>query len=68
MSNRRRLFGEVAVELNFLTEERLAEALRIQRTQEETGQPRQLLGEVLRDLGYITSSQVAAVRRKILGR
>ncbi len=54
-------FGVIAIEKEFITPEQLFEALKIQIIEEIENSKHQLIGEILRDKGYLTKSQVNEV-------
>ncbi|MCK5579623.1 MAG: serine/threonine protein kinase, partial [Planctomycetes bacterium] len=56
-------FGKLAVQLEFVTREQLAECTKIQRKIKELGVEPKKLGEVLRDKGYVTEEQVNHIFR-----
>jgi hypothetical protein len=53
-----RRFGFIAIEKGFIKAEQLYEALLRQRAQETGGAERRPLGIILKDLGYLSVSQV----------
>ncbi|MCK4909081.1 MAG: serine/threonine protein kinase [Planctomycetes bacterium] len=56
-------FGKLAVQLEFVTREQLAECTKIQRKIKELGVEPKKLGEVLLDKGYVTEKQVNHIFR-----
>jgi hypothetical protein len=54
-------FGALAVEKGFVTLDQIIEAIGIQARENIEGKGRRLIGEILRDLGYITASQIYEV-------
>lgn len=54
----RRRFGFIGIEKGFINAEHLYEALLRQRAQETGSAERRLLGMILKDLGYLSVSQV----------
>ena len=65
MSSEPRLFGEVALEKQFVTVSELYEALTMQARAEVRGEPYKFLGEILSDLGYMKETQVLEVLHEI---
>jgi len=53
-----RRFGFIAIEKGFIKADQLYEALMRQRAQETGGTERRLLGMILKDLGYLSVSQI----------
>ena len=53
-----RHFGFIAIEKGFIRADQLYEALMRQRAQETGGTERRLLGMILKDLGYLSVSQI----------
>jgi hypothetical protein len=53
-----RRFGFIGIEKGFITADHLYEALIKQRAQETGSTERRLLGMILKDLGYLSVSQV----------
>lgn len=62
-----RLFGEAAFEASLVSTAQLYEALTVQAKQDVTGAPRQFLGEILVELGYLTEQQVLKVLTQLHG-
>jgi hypothetical protein len=56
-----RRFGFIAIEKGFIKVDQLYEALIKQRAQETGGAERRPLGMILKDLGYLTVSQIDEV-------
>ena len=54
----RRRFGFIAIEKGFIKADQLYEALIRQRAQETGGAERRPLGMILKDLGYLSVSQI----------
>ena len=54
-------FGIVAVEKGFITAEQLIEAMKTQIMEEIKNSKHLLIGEILRDKGYLTKAQVREV-------
>jgi hypothetical protein len=54
-------FGALAVEKGFVTLDQVIEAIGIQARESIEGRGKRLIGEILRELGYITPQQVYAV-------
>jgi hypothetical protein len=52
------LIGDILRELGFVTAEQIAEALKIQSSDKEQGQPHRLLGQILLDMGYCQSHEL----------
>ncbi|MEM7261422.1 MAG: hypothetical protein AAF488_05480 [Planctomycetota bacterium] len=65
MSAEPRLFGEVALEKQYVKVSELYEALTIQVRAEVSGEPYRFLGEILSDLGFMTEKQVLEVLNEI---
>ena len=64
----RKLFGEVALELGFVTPSQLYEALTQQvKTKERTGVEK-LLGQVLLELGYLDTDQIQRIIDRVYPR
>lgn len=61
MENHEMRFGAVAVERGFVTSRQLVAALKIQIQDELEGNKYRLTGEILRDEGYMTDSQIDEV-------
>ena len=51
-------FGIVAIESGFITPEQLIEAMQIQVYEDIAGTKHRLIGEILREKGYITEVQI----------
>jgi hypothetical protein len=62
-----KLFGEVALELGFVTTDKLYEALTIQARAEVEKKAYRALGQILLELGYMTEKQVLEVLKVIHG-
>ena len=62
-----RMFGEVAFEKGYISTAQLYEALSRQAHQEAENQPRQFLGEILVDLGYMSEKQVLEILTEMHG-
>jgi len=56
-----RIFGQVAIAKEFLTESQLNHALQEQASRESAGKPYQRIGEVLADMNALTTQQVAEI-------
>ena len=54
-------FGQIALEMGFITENQMVEAFRYQHQQSLSGQEHHLLGNILLDRGWMTSNQVEEV-------
>jgi hypothetical protein len=54
-------FGQTAVEMGFITESRLKEALCLQVDDELSGKKHRLLGSILFDRDWMTSDQIEQV-------
>lgn len=59
-------FGQVAVEMEFITDTQLKEALCCQVEEELSGRGRRLLGAILFDKDRMTSSQIEQVMSSLL--
>jgi hypothetical protein len=62
-----KLFGEVALELGFVTTDKLYEALTIQARADVEKKPYRALGQILLELGHMTEKQVLEVLKVIHG-
>jgi len=60
-----RRFGFIAIEKGFIKADQLYEALMRQRAQETGGAERRPLGMVLKDLGYLTVSQINEIMQTL---
>lgn len=56
-----RRFGFIAIEKGFIRADQLYEALMRQRAQETGGTERRPLGMILKDLGYLSVSQIKEI-------
>lgn len=65
MAEHGRLFGEVALEKQFVTFAQIYEALTMQAWAEAHAEPYRFLGEILTDLGFMTELQVLEVLNEI---
>ena len=54
-------FGTVALEKDFITEEQLEEAVKVQMDQDTEGLEHRLIGSILYSLGYMTIPQINEV-------
>lgn len=54
-------FGDIAIEMGFITEEQLEEATKVQMEQDADGLEHRLIGSILYGLGYMTIQQVNEV-------
>ena len=54
-------FGALAVEKGFVTLDQVIEAISIQARENIEGKGNRLIGEILRELGYLTTSQIYEV-------
>lgn len=59
-------FGRTAVEMGFITQQRLHEALGCQIEEELNGQPHRLLGAIMFDKDWMTSDQIENVLNVML--
>lgn len=59
-------FGQTAIKMGFLTEERLQVALQIQQEDDRTGVAHRLLGTILFDKEWMTSDQIEKVVNSLL--
>lgn len=57
----RKLFGEVALDLGFVTSAQLYEALTEQVRRKADGKSEKLLGQILLEHGYISAEQIRDV-------
>ena len=60
-----RRFGLIALEKGFIKADQLYEALITQRAQETGGAERRRLGMILKDLGYLTVSQINEIMQTL---
>jgi hypothetical protein len=60
-----RRFGLIAIERGFIKADHLYEALMRQRAQETGGAERKPLGMILKDLGYLTVSQINEIMKTL---
>jgi hypothetical protein len=60
-----RRFGFIAIEKGFIKADHLFEALMRQRAQETGGLERRPLGMILKDLGYLSVSQIDEVLQEL---
>ena len=60
-----RRFGFIAIEKRFIKADQLWEALIKQRAQETGGTERRLLGMILKDLGYLSVSQIKEILKAL---
>ena len=60
-------FGTLAVEKRFLTEEQLIEGMEIQIKEEIEERTQRSQGTILKDLGYLTVSQVNEILKDLVG-
>ena len=51
-------FGDIAISKGFITIDQLVEAMTLQVKEDAEGQPHRLIGEILVDMGHISSHQV----------
>lgn len=61
MNDRYKLFGEVALEKQFVTAEQLYEALTVQARNKVEGKMDKQLGQLLLELGYMNAEQIGEV-------
>ena len=61
-----RRFGQTAVKMGFLSEDRLQAALQIQSEADRTGQPHRLIGTILFDQEWMTSDQIEKLLTALL--
>ena len=61
MSMAKKMFGEVAFEMGFVTTDQLYQALTIQAKEEAAQRPYRFLGQILIDLGHMNEKQVLEV-------
>ena len=54
-------FGEIAIDMGFISEEQLEEATKLQMEQDADGLEHRLIGSILYSLGYMTIQQVNEV-------
>jgi len=62
-----RRFGFIAIEKRFIKADQLWEALIKQRAQETGGTERRPLGMILKDLGYLSVSQIDEILQTLQG-
>ena len=61
-------FGQTAVDMKFITESQLKEALHLQVEEDISGQRHRLLGAILFENEWLTSDQVEMVMNSLLKR
>ena len=61
----RKLFGEVALDMGYVTAAQLYEALTVQQRRKSEGQPDKLLGQVLLELGHLSTEQIQEIVEKL---
>ncbi|NMG29827.1 hypothetical protein [Aromatoleum evansii] len=61
-------FGQIAIELGFITESQLTDALACQVREELSGQGHRLLGAILFDTDVLTAAQVEQVTTELFRR
>lgn len=59
--DRYKFFGEIALELRFVTADQLYEALTLQARAKVEGKMDKQLGQILLELGYMTEQQIREV-------
>lgn len=57
----KRLFGEIAIQKNFVTVAQVKQALEIQREMRRAGEGHKLIGVLLVELGYLSPARVVEV-------
>ncbi len=61
----RKLLGEVALELGYVSAAQLYEALTAQQRRKSDGLPDKLLGQMLLELGHVTPDQIQEIVAKL---
>lgn len=61
-----RRFGQIALEMDFISVEQLLDALAFQQTDDLAGKPHRYLGAILVDRGHMTAIQIEMVLDVIL--
>ena len=64
--NRKRRFGTIAMSKGFITLEQFTDAIEIQAREELANTEHRRIGEILVDLGFMDTSQVAAVMNELI--
>lgn len=57
----RRQFGEVAIDLGYVDDNQVQEALELQAERRAAGRPDKLLGQLLLELGHLSTGQIQEV-------
>lgn len=65
-SHRHRFFGDVAVELGFVTAKQVFDALVVQWEESQRGERHRLVGEILFERGYLSRGQVEQVVSRLV--
>jgi len=63
--SKREPFGAVALRLGLTTKEELEEALAIQKEEDKMGKQHRLLGLIMLEMGYLTTTELIDVLRHI---
>jgi hypothetical protein len=59
----KRLFGEIAIAMGFVTSSQVKQTLEIQREMRRSGEGHKLIGVLLVEIGYMTPAQVIEVMK-----
>lgn len=65
MMSKREPFGSVALRLGLTNKEQLEEALAIQDEEDKAGKEHRLLGLIMLEMGYLTTTELIEVLRHI---
>ena len=55
------LFGQIAIEKGYITEEQVDTALQVQKEMDSRGERHKLIGVIMLDLGMLTSEQIVDI-------
>jgi predicted RNA-binding Zn-ribbon protein involved in translation (DUF1610 family) len=64
--NARKRFGYFSIKKGFITEEQLIEAMKIQISNEQKGDESAPIGEIMKEMGFITDEQIDEVIHDIM--
>ncbi len=62
---KREQFGSVALRLGYITKKQLEDALEVQRLEDEGGKKHRLLGLIMLELGYLSTTDLIDVLQRI---
>ena len=65
MMSKREPFGSVALRLSLTNKEQLEEALAIQDEEDKAGKEHRLLGLIMLEMGYLTTTELIEVLRHL---